>query len=388
MTAQLMEAMLARHSVALMYLRRPDALPPDSIAGRCERVIEVPHPWSTSYTGRRLRQARLAYRLASGTPLWASRWTVPGFEARLRSVVNEWAPDVIQFETHVMGQYAEGVAGCAAARVLHQHEPGTAAAHTTWKLARGARRLLTAVDCAAWRRYEVRVMQHVDAVVVLTRRDRRFVTRLVPGAHIACIPFGTTIPPLAMNPLGSEPTVLFVGAFEHYPNVDAAERLLHRIFPQVINRYPAARLLLVGSRPPDSLLASGCAGASVVGPVANVTPYLDRAAIVVAPMRLGSGMRLKVIEALAAGKAVVCSRRAAEGLDVCGGVHVHFAESDEEFATELVTLLQDPRGRRDLAERARAWATVNATWNRTIASYEQLYAGLTGPRSQRTARGE
>jgi glycosyltransferase involved in cell wall biosynthesis len=114
----------------------------------------------------------------------------------------------------------------------------------------------------------------------------------------------------------------------------------------------------------------------VTGRVPDVTPYLDRAALVVVPLRLGGGMRVKVLEALAAGKAVVASPLAAEGLSVVGGKHLVLAESDEQFSDAIVRLLAEPEGRVALATCARSWACANLAWEGPIAAYERLYQSL------------
>ena len=115
----------------------------------------------------------------------------------------------------------------------------------------------------------------------------------------------------------------------------------------------------------------------VTGRVPDVTPYLDRAAVVVVPLRLGGGMRVKVLEALGAGKAVVASSLAVEGLDVVDGEHVLLAETDQQFSDAIVQLLSDPTRRKALAAHAYAWAHAHLGWERSIAAYEGLYESLT-----------
>jgi len=94
------------------------------------------------------------------------------------------------------------------------------------------------------------------------------------------------------------------------------------------------------------------------------------------PLRLGGGMRVKVLEALAAGKATVASPLAVEGLDITPGDQVMLAESDQEFADTIGELLADPDKRSSLASRARAWACANLGWERSVAAYEELYRTL------------
>ena len=111
----------------------------------------------------------------------------------------------------------------------------------------------------------------------------------------------------------------------------------------------------------------------------HLDPYLDRASVFVAPIRLGGGMRVKALEALAAGKAVVASRLAAEGLDVRDGDQLVLAETDEEFVRAVSLLLGDAVGRRAFAERARRFALESLGWEPTFAAYERLHASLLSP---------
>jgi glycosyltransferase involved in cell wall biosynthesis len=132
-------------------------------------------------------------------------------------------------------------------------------------------------------------------------------------------------------------------------------------------------LTIVGELPPRRLLRLARDDVVVTGPVPDVTPYLEAATVVAAPIRFGGGIRLKVLEALAAGKAVVASElAAAEAL----GSHLVLAETDGEFAERICLLLGDADERARLGVAARAWALEHARPERTIAAYEQLYSSL------------
>ena len=175
------------------------------------------------------------------------------------------------------------------------------------------------------------------------------------------IPLRVEVPKRPLDPLGSSPSVLFVGGFGHLPNVDAAVRLATQIFPRVRARCPEAALYLVGDKPPRRVRELAGDHVVVTGRVDDVTPYLDRAAVVVAPLRLGGGTRVKVLEALAAGKAVVASPLAAEGIEAVDGEHLLLAESDEELVDATARLLADPDARSSLGRRARQLGTEVAS---------------------------
>lgn len=383
--AQLVTHLGRRHRVALLCLR-PHGDPPtdDQVRAACDLVEEVELPGEGSnLIARWRRRARLLRGLARGTPMWAVDCNVSAFSDRVTQAVQSWHPDVVQAEFHVMGAYL-GLAG-SAVRVLTEHEPGVTAAAETMENARGLARRLAQADAAAWRSFENRVLREADGVVVYADRDRRTLEALAGGAWFVRIPLGIDLPPVPLSALGTDPpTVVFVGSFMHPPNVDAAFRLVDEIFPRVVRELPEARLYLIGDRAPRRLRAAAGGNVFVTGRVDDVTPHLASAAAVMAPLRRGGGTRVKVLEALAFGKALVASPLALEGVAVTGGTQVLVAETDDEFAGALVQVLTDARLRQRLATNARRWAEENLGWERTIVGYDRLYADLVGRRVSRS----
>ena len=283
----------------------------------------------------------------------------------------------MQIEYHVMGQYLSALDACPAPRVLTEHEPGAKAARDLMDSHHGFARLTYWLGLLAWERFERSVIRQVQAVVIFNERDRQALAYCTRNTPIVRIPLGTVLPEHPLNPLGYPPlSLLFVGNFKHPPNVDAAVRLIRAIFPRVQARYPGVALLVVGEQPPRHIQRMASERIIVTGRVPDVTPYLDQAAVVVAPIRLGGGMRVKVLEALAAGKAVVASPLAIEGLDLVDGEQVLLAETDQQFCDGIVRLLTHPDSRTALAARARAWACAHLGWEKSIAAYERLYESL------------
>jgi glycosyltransferase involved in cell wall biosynthesis len=208
-------------------------------------------------------------------------------------------------------------------------------------------------------------------IVSLCRRRRSI------SAHVVRIPFGEEIPEQPLNPAGSQPpNLLFVGNYAHVPNIEAAVRLAREILPRVQAQVPDIRLYLVGDQAPQMLEELASSNIVVTGRVSDVLPYLDQATMVVVPLHTGGGMRVKVMNALAAGKALVASRLAVEGLDVADGQQVILAETDEQFSGAILRWLGDPLERRALAERARARACAHLGWDASLQAYQQLHTCL------------
>lgn len=375
--AQLIAGLSERHQVGLLYLRATGEPPLDHrLRERCALVEEIIRP---DIKRSWLRRARLTVGFVRGRPMWATDWAVSIYAQHLRALVQSWQPDLIQIEYHVMGQYLPALVGYPAPRVLTIYEPGTSMAADLWPLQRGYTRLLCYLDMLVWRRFEAAITRNVNTVTVFTERDRQALAQLAGRTPIVQIPLSTALPAHRLNPLGeSPPSLFFVGNFVHHPNVDAATRLISAIFPFVAARYPEARVTIVGDRPPLQIRKMAGERVIVTGRVPDVEPYLDRAAVVVVPIHLGGGMRVKVLEALAAGKAVVATRRAVEGLDLVDGEHAILAETDQQFGAAILQLLANPAQRAALAARARAWACDNLGWDNSIRQYELLYDSLLG----------
>ncbi len=381
---QLIQRLAARNDVGLVYLRAPGE---PGIGTGLERVLvaeEVERPDRQSTRTRRLSGAtHAAVGLMSGRPAWVSDWLVPGYSGRVAKVVADWQPDIVQAEFHVMGQYLAGLRGAGPGMVLVPHDPGAASAADRARAESGLRAIARRVDAMAWRRYERSVLGAAHAAVAFTQQDSDRLKELAGTTRVVRIPVGVDLPARALDPVGKDPPgVLFVGNLIHPPNVQAALDLASYILPEVRARFPDVILEIVGDNPPPAVRRLSMAGVVVTGRVEDVVPHLDRAAVVAVPTRLGGGMRIKVLEALAAGKAVVATGRALAGIDLVPGEHALVAETDHEFAEAIGALLADPSLRERLGTAAREWTGRRLRWEDSAAAYEALYESLLAhPRS-------
>ncbi len=307
--------------------------------------------------------------------MWVADWRVAAFRARLRHLVESWRPHVVQFEFHTMAQYASEARNCV--KVLVEHEPGAAAARDRWQWSRGWRRPFLARDTHSWEAYERTILKEFDAVVCFTDLDRTVLRQLSPTTRVDVIPPCGPLP-VQVRPTGveSEDKILFIGNFVHPPNVDAALWLVEGILPRVRMRRPKAVLQLVGAAPPDSVRRLGSAAVEINGSVPDVSPFLDAATVVVAPLRMGGGIRIKVIDALTGGKAMVATPLAAEGLGVTDGRELLVADDEQAFADAVSRVLSDAELRQSLSENARTWAVRFGEPGRVGAAFQRLYESL------------
>ena len=332
---------------------------------------------ATRGVARWRRRGRMAIAWARGPFPWRTIWFAePEVQAIIDRLTATNPYDVAAVDDSAMGGYSFP-AGLA--RVLTEHEviqpqrrtsrPAALRGWATWAVREVDRRRFPTFQRMMWRRF--------DRVQVFTEGDAAEIAALAPDVseHVRVNPFGIVLP--APDDGGSEEPgrLLFVGNFTHPPNRDAARWLVGELMPALRARYPTARLTVVGSPVPVDLAAESGAEVEFVGDVPFVRPYLERACVVVAPVRLGGGMRMKVLQALAHGKAVVTTSLGAEGLLFGCMRSFSIADDAEEFSIAAAALLSDVGLRRELGRRARddvsTYHSPEAWAGRLQAIYEE-----------------
>jgi len=214
-------------------------------------------------------------------------------------------------------------------------------------------------------RYELRTLPRFDQVQVCTAANREyllgFLPRLAPRVATG-LRAGIDVSRYRFGSRGREPfTMLFVGSFRHDPNRAALDWFVHEVLPLVVVREPRARLAIVGSDPPPAhTYADYAANLEMLGTVADIREPLERYAVFVCPVLSGSGVRVKLLEAFAAGIPAVSTRIGAEGLAVEDGQFCALADSASDFAARITALFADAQAAAAMAARARA--EVEAKW--------------------------
>lgn len=327
------------------------------------------------------RRARMASTWAGGVP-WRAVWFAdPGVQAILDRLERSHSFDVAVVEDSAMSGYRlpAGVPS-----LLTEHEvlrprpvawrPGGASEWPGWAFGELDWRKRPRFQRQAWRRF--------DRVLAFGHRDAAAIAELAPevAPRVRVSPFGLALPPAADASREQPGSLLFVGNFTHQPNRDAALWLAREIMPALLAQRPEARLRIVGSSPPAEILALAGGAVEVVADAPSIDPYTEAAAVVVAPVRVGGGMRMKVLQALAAGKATVTTSRGSEGFD-CFAEPPPLALADEAegFATTIATLLAESAQRHELGVRARSFAEAHyspGAWARRLeALYEEAIEG-------------
>lgn len=235
---------------------------------------------------------------------------------------------------------------------------------------KGRMRWLTA------RAYERWMYDPYARTIVLSDVDRAALLAGNPGLRVDVIPNGVDLGAFQAHAgERAADVLLFVGNFEYPPNADAAFLLAEEIFPRVQALVPEAKLWLVGNGPPPALRALANDAISVTGRVPDVQPYLASATAFVSPLRVGVGIKNKVLEALAMGCPLVATPLSVDGIAVTEGLDAIVA-SDEDLADAAVRVLQDDALRRRLSSNGRSLIEARYGWAHVAESYESLYAEI------------
>jgi len=320
------------------------------------------------------RVGRVIAARRHGRPLMVEKYDRQEMHRALDECLGTFQPDVVQVEYGFMAPYASHSRGVARAPhvILNTHELGSLvrlrrAAVAADSLARRRH----GADVARWARHEAGFGVAADTITCVTEQDRTVLAALTDPARLITMPLGTdvaSLPTTAPGDAPSPPHLLFVGSFRHPPNVEGMRIFLERDFGRILEAQKDVVLDVVGADLPDSLRSVAAPfGRSVVfhGFVDDLAACFDRASVFVVPLVSGGGIKIKVLEAMGRGAAVVSTPIGLEGIDDAGQASRRVTGGDD-FATAVLELLDDDATRADLGARARTWIEKGFGWDAIV----------------------
>lgn len=275
--------------------------------------------------------------------------------------------DVVQLEYTVLAQYAARYRRLAV--ILFEHDIYFQSIARQLKEARSAAwKLVATVEYLRALRYELRTLPKLDHIQVCSRENKEYLLSFLPrlaGKIQEGLRAGVDTSQYEYRPDGREAsTMLFLGSFRHTPNQTALAWFTRKVLPRVVERRPEARLVVVGSDPPPRYGLPSLAAIELRGFVEDIREPLSRYAVFVCPILSGSGVRVKLLEAFAAGIPVVSTGMGAEGLGRHDGEFCALANDPEGFAERILRIFDQPEWAREMTERARKEVVEN--WDMAV----------------------
>jgi glycosyltransferase involved in cell wall biosynthesis len=346
----------------------------------CREVVMVHNPYGREGVTKRLLQLR---SLASSRSFERLRVTVPALQQTLDQVLRYKRFDVVNLEFPYLGHYDLRQAPPGKrlpSLVVDSHEIAYDLAR---QFARASgnlgRRLYAGVNWRKLRREELRTYRAADGVYVCSTADERRLLNQAPGVRTAVIPNAADVEYYQPRPTDPPPdgrTVVYFGLLSTVPNIDGVVHFVQDIWPRIAAVHPEARCKIIGGRPPPSLLALAGPRIELTGFVSDLRPHLAAAAAIVVPLRLGGGTRLKIVEAMAMGKAIVSTTLGAEGIEAAPGRDLFVEDQPAAFADAVNLLLAEPDLAARIGRSARQLAVERYAWSGAAHALEDFYHRL------------
>jgi len=343
----------------------------------CRDVVLVQNPYGRDGIAKRLLQLR---SLVSSRSFDRLRVTVPALQQALDRVLRARRFDIVNLEFPYLGH-------C----VVRQAPPGEKlpslvvdSHEIAYDLARQfavagtslGRRLYAGANWRKLKREELGIYREADGVYLCSAEDEQRLLDQIPRAPTAVIPNAADVDyyqPRPTDPAPDGRTVVYFGLLSTVPNIDAVIHFVQEIWPRIAKANPEARCKIIGGRPPPSLLALAGPRVELTGFVQDLRPHLAEAAAVVVPLRLGGGTRLKIVEAMAMGKAIVSTTLGAEGIEAVPGREILIEDQPVAFAEAVNRLLAEPSLAARIGQSARQLSVDRYAWSAAAQALEGFY---------------
>jgi len=315
----------------------------------------------------------LALSLVRSTPYTMSKYQSRRMEDAVARVLTQTTPDVVMVEGIHLAPYARWARQRGYPTVMRVQNVET----TIWQrlalYGHSLQRMYARLQLPKVQPYEVEALRIPDVVIALSPVDAQALRVLAPAACIQTCSPGVDTSHYAPAGVSQEGIVASVCSLDWLPNADGVRWLVREVFPLVQQGHAGVRLWLVGRRPPTDIQALAGDVIAVKGDVPDERPDVAQATVIVVPLRMGSGVRMRILTAMAMGKAIVTTPVGAEGLPVRDGEHLLIREDAPSFARAVLALLQDGTERRRLGEAARRLVQEHFTWDQAAANLEAVF---------------
>lgn len=363
------------HEIDLLAFNRSESgpEPTEALQKICVNVHVVPLLERQRFVNKRKSQLRSLFQ---PTPYQYAALYSETMQDALNRIVQERKYDIIQFEFSQMGYHElPDYSNC----VLDQHNVEAELLYRTYTTESGiTRKLYSFVEWRKFQRDERAITDKFPICLTTSARDAEMLRDDAPKPDYHVIPNGVDCAFFAGNERTAVPDknmLIFTGTIDYHPNLDGLKYFLDEVFPLIEEKVPDVKFYIVGRSPPALIQAYGDASENIIvtGGVEDMRPYFDKAGVVVVPLRIGGGTRLKILEAMAMSKPVVSTSIGAEGIDTTPGTDILLADEPATFAQSVVDLLADDERQQNVGQAGRRLVEAKYDWHSIAKKLEQTY---------------
>jgi glycosyltransferase involved in cell wall biosynthesis len=307
------------------------------------------------------------------------------FEEGIRRRLQSGNIDVVHYDTIALTRFLECAPDMPA--VLTHHNIESQLMSRRADVERWPARLYLAMQARKLKAYEARMSRRIDVNVMMSNVDEEELKQIAPEIETVVVPNGVDVNYFSPDAESQEPALVYAGGMNMFANRDAVMHFVDQIWPLVSAERSDARFDIIGQDPPPELIARTRKdrGLRIHGYVSDVRPLIRQASVYVVPIRVGGGTRLKVLDALALGKAIISTPVGCEGIEVTHDRDILIEDDPRQFAQQVLELLDDPERRKRLGANARKLAEARYAWAPIAGRLEQAYELAIQRRSGKSA---
>ncbi len=337
-----------------------------------------------------------AIHCLSRTPMQVHYWYSPQMQNKINTLLDEEDFQLIHAQLFRMGQYVTKAKGIK--KVLDLCDSLALNLKRRAELDCTPKRFLVKLEEKRVRRYEVEIMKEFDCGTVVAQFDHDYLLKQDDSLNLSVVPMGVDLTYFKPQPLNSgsdadtehqastckkeltqerAKNLLFTGTMNYFPNSDAVIYFCKSIFPLIQKRHPDTTFYIVGNHPTEQVRRlADQKGVVVTGYVPDIRPYFEKASVFVAPLRAGSGIQTKNLEAMAMTLPVVTTSIGAMGIAAETNTELLIADTPETFAERVMHLIENPDSRQKLANAGRKRVEASYDWQVLGEKLEQVYAQI------------
>jgi glycosyltransferase involved in cell wall biosynthesis len=316
-------------------------------------------------------------------PYFLRKYRVPAFATAIREATAREQYDLVLSDFLQSAVAAMEMSGTR--RVIFEHNVEYVIRRRHWEReTRPVHKWLLEAEWRKARDIEAEICRIFDHVITVSEEDSRTIEREFGVRHVSHLPTGVDLEYFRLQACVQRPgNVVFVGSMDWHPNEDGIFWFVKEVFPILRTLAPEANVTVVGRNPSPRLqaLAGECAGIEITGTVDDVRPYLARAQVVIVPLRIGGGTRIKIFEAMSMSRPVVSTTLGAEGLPVEDGRDILLRDAPQEFAEAVAELLHEPSRREAIGRAARLRVERDHSWEHVADIMAGILARVAGVRT-------